>query len=94
MALRVIVGFGGGEAVVFFRSRAFFPPAPRRAPPSIGWYSGVDGTWERFGWVRKVEEADDGTTGGNGMADPCFEEEHPNHSSSYVDFVRFFQFLQ
>ncbi len=74
----------------FFRSRAFFPPALRCAPPSIGWYSGVDGTWERFGWVRKVEEADDGTTGGNGMADPRFEEEHPNHSSSYVDFVRFF----
>ncbi len=41
-----------------------------------------------------MEEADDGTAGGDGMADPRFEEEHPNHSSSYVDFDHFFSFLR
>jgi hypothetical protein len=45
-------------------------------------------------WVGKAEEANDGNAGGDGMSDPCFEEDHPNHSSSYVVFPVFFNFLQ
>ena len=44
--------------------------------------------------MRKAEEADNGTAGSDGMSDPRFEEDHPNHSSSYVNFSVFFNFLQ
>jgi hypothetical protein len=88
------VGSGNGGAVGFFRSQAFFPPAPRCAPPSIGWYSGDIWTWEQLRWVGEAEEAEDGTASGDGMSDPHFEEDHPNHSSSYVNFSVFFNFLQ
>ncbi len=36
-----------------------------------------------------MQEARNAIAGGNGMAGPCFEEDHPNHSNSYVDFPFF-----
>jgi hypothetical protein len=44
--------------------------------------------------VGKAEETGNGIAGSNGMADPWFEEKHPNRSNSYVDFVHFLSVVQ
>jgi hypothetical protein len=88
---------GGGKlerwcVVFFFRSQAFFPPAVSHCTLSTDWWNGFGGVWEWRGWAGEAEEARNTIAGGDGMAGPRFEENHPNHSNSYVDFSVFSQF--
>ncbi len=39
--------------------------------------------------MGKAEEAGNGIVDIDGMANPWFEEKHPNHSNSFVDFDHF-----
>jgi hypothetical protein len=66
----------------------------RGVPPPLLVGVGDNGTWEQLGWVGKAEAADNGTAGGDGMSNPHFEEDNPNHSSSYVNFSVFSNFLR
>jgi hypothetical protein len=77
----------------FFRSQAFSPPAVSHCSLSTGWWNGFGGVWEWHGWAGEVEEAGNTVAGGDGMAGLWFEEDHPNHSNSYVVFSFFPNFL-
>ncbi len=79
-----------GGVLGFFRGRAFFPLAPRRPHFTTGQWIMFD--WARQGWgqARTAEETGNAIAIGDGMVKPCFQIGHPNHSSSYVIFDRFF----
>ncbi len=41
-----------------------------------------------------MKEASDAIAIGDGMAEPCFQFGHPNHTNFYVTFDRFFLFCR
>jgi hypothetical protein len=77
----------------FFWEQAVFPLALRHPSCPIGWWGAGELTRGRGGSARVGEEADDGITGGDGMAEPRCQVYHPNHSNSHVVICQFLPFF-
>ena len=96
MLLRLVVslGLGAWRDDGFFRGRDIFPSALRRPSCPIGRWGAGGLAWGRRGSARAVvEEANEGNTRSNAMAEPCCLVYHPNHSNSYLEFCQILPFF-